>query len=150
MDLILWRHADAVSGEPDLDRRLTANGVERAARMAAWLERYLPDRCRILVSPARRAQQTAQALRRKFKTVDDLAPGASVAAALAAADWPKSRECVMIVGHQPTLGEVASLLLSGAEAEWSMKKGGVWWLTDRERDGSSSIVLRVAIDPDFV
>jgi phosphohistidine phosphatase len=150
MDLIMWRHAEAEPGEPDLDRRLTAKGVKQAARVAAWLERHLPDSCRVLVSPARRAQQTAQALGRKFKTVQNLAPGASVAAVLAAANWPDSRESVLIVGHQPTLGEVASLLLAGEEAGWSIKKGGVWWLTDRDRDGSAAVLLRVAIGPEFV
>ena len=150
MDLILWRHAEAEAGEPDMERRLTAKGVKQAARMATWLERHLPDSCRILVSPARRTQQTASALGRKFRTVADLAPGASVAAVLAAANWPDSREPVLIVGHQPTLGEVASLLLAGAESGWSIKKGGVWWLSDRDRDGSASVVLRVAIGPEFV
>ena len=150
MELILWRHAEAESGEPDLDRRLTAKGVKQAARVAAWLERHLPDSCRVLVSPARRAQQTAAALGRKFKTVADLAPGASVAAVLAAANWPDSREPVLIVGHQPTLGEVASLLLAGEEAGWSIKKGACWWLTDRDRDGSAAVLLRVAIGPEFV
>jgi len=150
MDLILWRHAEAEPGEPDLDRRLTAKGVKQAARVAGWLERHLPDSCRILVSPARRAQQTAQALGRKFKTVHDLAPGASVASVLAAANWPDSRESVLIVGHQPTLGEVASLLLAGEEAGWSIRKGAAWWLSDRDRDGSATVVLRVAIGPEFV
>jgi phosphohistidine phosphatase len=150
MDLILWRHAEAEPGEPDLDRRLTAKGVKQAARVAAWLERHLPDRCRILVSPARRAQQTAQALGRKFKTVPELGPGASVASVLTAANWPDSREPVLIVGHQPTLGEVAALLLAGEEAGWSIRKGAVWWLSDRDRDGSAMVVLRVSIAPEFV
>ena len=150
MDLILWRHAEAEPGEDDLDRRLTSKGIKQAARVAAWLERHLPDTCRILVSPARRAQQTAQALGRKFKTVQDLGPGASVASVLAAANWPDSRESVLIVGHQPTLGEVASLLLAGEEAGWSIKKGGIWWLSDRDRDGSAAVVLRVVIGPEFV
>jgi len=150
VDLILWRHAEAESGEPDMERRLTAKGIKQASRMATWLERHLPDSCRILVSPARRTQQTASALGRKFRTVADLAPGTSVAAVLAAANWPDAREPVLIVGHQPTLGEVASLLLAGAEAGWSVRKGGVWWLSDRDRDGSASVVLRVAIGPEFV
>jgi len=150
VDLILWRHAEAESGEPDMERRLTAKGIKQASRMATWLERHLPDSCRILVSPARRTQQTASALGRKFRTVADLAPGTSVAAVLAAANWPDAREPVLIVGHQPTLGEVASLLLAGAEAGWSIRKGGVWWLSDRDRDGSASVVLRVAIGPEFV
>ncbi len=150
MDLVLWRHAEAEPGEPDLGRRLTAKGLQQAERMGAWLEHRLPDSCRILVSPADRAQQTALALKRKFRTVPELGSGASAAAVLAAANWPDSREPVLIVGHQPTLGEVASLLLSGSESDWSIKKGAVWWLSNRVRDGVASVTLKVAIAPDFV
>jgi phosphohistidine phosphatase len=150
MDLILWRHAEAEPGEPDLGRRLTAKGLKQADRMASWLEHHLPDSTRILVSPADRAQQTALALKRKSRTVADLAPGATVAAVLAAANWPDSREPVVVVGHQPTLGAVASFLLAGDEAYWSIKKGAVWWLSNRDRSGASAVVLRVVIAPDFV
>ena len=148
MDLILWRHCEAEAGEPDLGRRLTSKGLKQAERMAEWLERHLPDTCRILVSPADRAQQTAAALPRKFKTVPELAPGASVGAVLAAANWPDSREPVMIVGHQPTLGMVASFLLSGEEAYWSVRKGAVWWLSNRVRDSGAAVVLKTVIGPD--
>ena len=150
MDLILWRHAEAEPGEPDLGRRLTAKGLKQAERMGTWLEHHLPDSARILVSPADRAQQTALGLKRKFRTVDDLAPGAPVAAVLAAANWPDSRETVVVVGHQPTLGAVASFLLSGDEAYWSIRKGAVWWLSSRDRAGPSEVILRVVIGPDFV
>jgi phosphohistidine phosphatase len=150
MDLILWRHAEAESGEPDLGRRLTAKGIQQAERVAVWLDRHLPATTRVLSSPADRAQQTALALKRKFRVVSDLAPGAAPATLLAAAGWPDAREPVLIVGHQPTLGEVAALLLSGAEAPWSVRKGAVWWLTNRVRDGSASTVLKVVIAPDFV
>ena len=150
MDLILWRHAEAEPGEPDLARRLTSKGSKQAARMAAWLARHLPDSTRVLVSPADRAQQTALALRRKFRTVDDLGPGTSVAAVLAAAGWPDSREPVLVVGHQPTLGAVAAFLLSGEEANWSVKKGAVWWLSNRDRAAGASVVLKVSIGPELV
>jgi phosphohistidine phosphatase len=150
MDLILWRHAEAEPGEPDLGRRLTSKGIKQAERMGAWLEHHLPDSARILVSPADRAQQTALGLKRKFKTVDDLAPGASVAAVLAVANWPDAREPVVLVGHQPTLGTVASFLMSGEEAYWSVRKGAVWWLSNRDRSGPSAVVLRVVIGPEFV
>jgi len=150
MDLVLWRHAEAEPGEPDLGRRLTAKGVKQAERMGAWLDRHLPDTTRILVSPADRAQQTALALKRKFRTVDEIGPGTPVSAVLAAANWPDAREAALIVGHQPTLGAVASFLLSGEEAFWSIKKGAVWWLTNRDRGGTSAVVLRVVIGPDFV
>jgi phosphohistidine phosphatase len=150
MDLILWRHAEAEPGEPDLGRRLTAKGHKQAERVGVWLDGHLQQTARILVSPADRAQQTALALKRKFKTLDALSPGATAAAVLAAAGWPDAREPVVIIGHQPTLGEVASLLLAGVEADWSVKKGAVWWLTNRDRVGNASVVLRAVIGPDFV
>ena len=150
MDLILWRHCEAEPGEPDLGRRLTSKGLKQADRMAGWLDSHLPDTCRIMVSPADRAQQTALALKRKFKTVPELAPGATVTDALAAVNWPDSREPVLIVGHQPTLGAIASFLLSGEEAYWSVRKGAVWWLSNRAREGGAAVVLKVVVGPDFV
>jgi len=150
MDLILWRHAEAEPGDPDLGRRLTSKGLKQAERMAAWLEPRLPDTTRILVSPAARTQQTALALGRKFKVVDEIAPGASAAVVLAAAGWPDGRETVLVVGHQPTLGEVAATLLTGDAAGWSLRKGAVWWLSNRNRDGDSAVVLKLAIGPDLV
>ena len=80
MDLVLWRHAQAQEWEPgcdDLARTLTPRGDKQAARMAGWLDRQLPGNTRILVSPARRTEQTAQALGRKFKLSGELAPGAT-------------------------------------------------------------------------
>ena len=150
MDLILWRHADAEPGDPDIERPLTAKGVRQAERMAAWLDGHLPDRCRILVSPAERAQQTARALGRSFKTVPELAPGATAAAVLAIAGWPDAREARLIVGHQPTLGETAALLLSGNDAAWGMRKAAVWWLSNRAREQGAHVVLKAVIGPDFV
>ena len=150
MDLILWRHAEAEPGEPDLGRRLTAKGIQQAERMAKWLDRHLPATTRVLSSPADRTQQTALALKRKFRVVPELAPGASAAAVLAAAGWPDSREPILIVGHQPTLGEVAAFLLTEDEASWSVRKGAVWWLSNRIRDDLSSTVIKVVIGPDFV
>lgn len=153
MELILWRHAEADIGEPDLGRKLTARGEKQALRIAEWLHAQLPDSARVLVSPATRAQQTARALaevsHRKFRTVDEIAPGASVRDVLDAADWPRAKAPVVIVGHQPTLGHVASFLLAGEVQDWSVKKAGVWWLSSRERDGAEQTVLRAVISPDL-
>ncbi len=150
MDLILWRHADAEPGEPDIDRPLTAKGHKQAARIAQWLDQQLPGGCRILVSPAKRAQQTALPLKRKFKTKDALSPDVSPQSVLAAAGWPDAREAVLVVGHQPTLRQVAALLMAGEPADWWMQKGAVWWLSNRERSRGPAVVLRVAISADFV
>jgi phosphohistidine phosphatase len=148
MDLILWRHADAAPGEPDIDRPLTAKGLRQAARVGAWHDRRLPKRCAIHVSPAIRAQQTAAALERKFSTLDQLAPGVSPQRMLAAAGWPDAPGTVVVVGHQPALGEAAALLMAGEASEWWMQKGSLWWLSNRER--SHAAVLRAAIGADFI
>jgi phosphohistidine phosphatase len=153
MDLILWRHAEASeSGEhrADLERPLTSRGERQAARMAAWLNRQLPATTRVLVSPARRTQQTALALERKFRTVPALAPDASIDVVLEAAQWPNAKAPVLVIGHQPTLGLIASQLLTGAPQALAVKKGAVWWLRSREREGEGQVVLVAALTPEQV
>jgi phosphohistidine phosphatase len=151
MDLILWRHAEAVperEGLDDLDRPLTPKGERQAQRMAEWLNHRLAHSTRILVSPAVRTQQTAKALDRSFKTVKAIAPDASATAVLSAARWPESNEPVLVVGHQPTLGHVAALLLGEVAQSWVIKKGAVWWLRSRERESGSQVVLQAVQSPD--
>lgn len=150
MDLILWRHAEAVErdGLPDLERMLTPKGERQAARMAEWLNHRIAHSTRVLVSPALRCQQTAKALGRKFRTLDELAPDASPEALIAAARWPEASEPVLIVGHQPTLGQLAALLLAGQLQPWAVKKGAAWWLRSRDREGSASVVLHAVMGPD--
>ena len=150
MDLILWRHADAHPGEPDLDRSLTGKGRRQAALIAVWLEKHLPESARILSSPAVRAVETAESLGRKFKVIADLAPGAQAAGHLAAADWPDNRHPVVLVGHQPALGRLAAMLMFGEEQELSMRKGSVWWLTNRSREDGHRVVLRAAVCPEYL
>jgi phosphohistidine phosphatase len=138
MDLILWRHADAEDGEEaerdDLKRRLTPRGERQAARVALWLHRQMPEGVRILVSPAVRAQRTAAKLERKFTTLDTIGPQAEAGALLQASGWPDGRRTVLMVGHQPALGQLASLLLTGHEAAWTIRKGAVWWLRHRSNE----------------
>lgn len=150
MNLVLWRHADAHDGFPDLARELTGKGQRQAVDMAKWLKQHLPADAEILVSPAMRAQQTAQALTHKFKTVNEIQPGAPYDAVPACAGWPEHKGTVLVVGHQPTLGQAAAWLLAGKVAEWSIKKGAVWWLTHRSRGADAEVALRVAISPDLL
>jgi phosphohistidine phosphatase len=150
MELILWRHAEAEDGVPDGERELTKKGHKQAAAMAAWLKERLPKRARILASPAKRAQQTAAALEARFTTVREIGVGASAAEVVEAAGWPDAGGTVIVVGHQPTLGRVAALLATGAEADWPIKKGAVWWFARRVRDGGAQVVLRAVIAPDLV
>ena len=147
MDLILWRHAEAEDGHDDAARRLTRKGVKQAERVGAWLDAHLPKHARKIVSPAVRAQQTADALARDFETSADVSVGADAAAVLKAAGWPDGKGTVVIVGHQPTLGAAAALALTGRAAQWRVRKGSVWWLSSDK--GEKPQVVAV-ISPDLL
>jgi phosphohistidine phosphatase len=150
MELILWRHADAEYSLPDLERELTAKGLRQARGMAELLAPRLPRTARILVSPAVRARQTAAALGLPVQIEPALAPEATVAALLQAAGWPQAEGCVVVVGHQPTLGRAAARLLTGCDTDLSLRKGAVWWLSGREREGmDATAFLRFAVGPEF-
>lgn len=150
MDLILWRHADAEDGVPDIGRKLTAKGEKQAQQMAQWLKARLPAKFRLIASPAKRAQQTAQALSKTFETDKSISPGADAISVLVSAGWPGAKGTVVIVGHQPTLARVAAFLLAGEEADWSMKKGSIWWLSNRTRQDEEQTILRVMLSPEFI
>lgn len=160
MDLILWRHAEAqehpdlVSGVPgdakDLARRLTPRGEKQAARMAAWLDRQLPDGARIWCSPASRCEQTALALGRKFKLREELLPEGDPLALLELVQWPHGKSPVVVVGHQPTLGRVIARLLNLAEDDCSVKKGALWWLRHRERASGNQTVVVTVQTPELI
>ena len=150
MELILWRHAEAEDTFPDMDRALTAKGHKQAERMAAWLNQRLPENTVVLVSPAKRALLTAIALDLKFTTLDKLAPGATAQELLETAGWPIADGAVLVVGHQPTLGQAAALAMTGQAHEWSIKKAGVCWISSRVRGEDEQSVLRAMISPDLL
>jgi phosphohistidine phosphatase len=151
VDLILWRHAEAedpAEGQDDLARSLTPRGEKQAARVGAWLDRQLPDGARILCSPARRCEQTVLALGRKYKIRPELAPEATVQQLLDAAQWPAARQPVVLVGHQPVLGELIASLLAISGGSCAVRKGSAWWLRTRERAGDSQTVVVAVQSPD--
>ena len=160
MDLILWRHAEAqahpdpLTGRQgdaqDLARTLTARGEKHAARTAAWLDRQLPNGTRILCSPALRTEQTALALGRPFKLREELAPGADPQTLLSLVQWPNAKAPVLVVGHQPMLGQVIARLLGLAEEACPVKKGAVWWLHQRERGAIAQTVLLTVQTPELL
>jgi len=133
-----------------LARTLTPRGEKQAARMAAWLDRQLPESTRILVSPARRTEQTASALKRKFKISTELAPDCSVEQLLRLVQWPDAKGCILVVGHQPTLGQAIARLMGLNAAECAVKKGAVWWLRSRSRDQQDQTVLVTVQSPEVL
>lgn len=128
--LILWRHAEAEESAPgrvtDQARALTVHGHKQAARMAAWLAQRIPADARILVSPAVRTIQTAMKLQRPYAQDDRVGLTASPQSILAAAHWPQAYATV-IVGHQPTLGQLASLLLQQYRP-MELQRGEIMWI----------------------
>jgi phosphohistidine phosphatase len=157
MDLILWRHAEAEDwpeGDPqggsDLERSLTSRGEKQAARMANWLDRQLPEGARIFVSPARRCEQTALALGRKYKIRNELAPDATVEQLLELVQWPTAKSPILVVGHQPILGETIAHLLGLQESDCPVKKGALWWLRNRDRDGIDQTVVVTVQSPEVL
>ncbi|MEK6591674.1 MAG: histidine phosphatase family protein [Pseudomonadota bacterium] len=148
MELILWRHADAENTIPDEDRRLTAKGHRQAERMAIWLRERLPQDAHALSSPARRAQQTAQALTPKFRISSALSTTATPQSVLKAASWPGGGGTLVLVGHQPALGAAAALALTGTATAWSFKKGAIWWLAYREP--GDEVIVRAVMAPDML
>ena len=156
MDLILWRHAEAeelpagVQSGNDLERSLTTRGEKQAARMAAWLDRQLPERARILVSPARRCEQTALALGRKYKIRAELGPDAPPSQLLELVQWPVNKLPILVIGHQPTLGQTIAQLLGLQESDCAVKKGALWWLRTREREGGLQTVVVTVQSPELL
>ena len=142
MELILWRHAEAEDGKPDLARRLTQKGRSQSARVAAWVHEHVPPGFEVIASPAVRAQETAQALGVRFQTSPLIAPGAPVASILSAAGWPDRSGTRILVGHQPEFGCAAAFLVSGEEREWHIDKGALWWL-----GGDKRVFVKAVIAP---
>lgn len=136
MQLILWRHADAEDAADDLERILSKKGRKQAKQIANWLNKRLDKKTLILSSAACRAVQTADYLSQNrqisFKINPLLNPNANIEDILhLIAQKQDSYECIVIVGHQPYLGQLASRLLCGSSAMWSLRKGGFIWLEQR-------------------
>jgi phosphohistidine phosphatase len=151
MELILWRHAEAeeaAASGADADRALTAKGKKQARKIAKWLAKRIEGKVRLVVSPALRARQTAEAFAEEFEIQPAVDVGARTRAVLAAIGWPDDSRTAVVVGHQPTLGRIAALLLTGKEADWDIKKGSLWWLTSRVApDGAIEVTLRAVMAP---
>lgn len=148
MQLILWRHAEAAPGKPDEARPLTDIGRLHARQMAQWLRLRLPTGLLVLSSPAVRARQTAEALSLAYTLSDALAKHGSAAAMRDAAGWPDNPRNVMLVGHQPVLGELLMLLLGAATPLDAMPKAGIWWLSAQRSEGQVLIGVKAVIGPE--
>jgi phosphohistidine phosphatase len=117
--LVLIRHAKAADGPVDADRPLTERGRRHAAAIGSWLAQaeLVPDR--VVVSPARRAAQTWKRAATGLvagpqPVVDERIYDNTVEALLdVLRDTPEDVRTVAVVGHNPSIGELASVLDDG-------------------------------------
>jgi phosphohistidine phosphatase len=137
MKIYLLRHGLAVArGQPetkeDSARPLTAEGEEKTRRVARGLARLGATFDVLLTSPYLRARQTAEIVAGVFKArkrlviLDELAPGGTPRAVMDRIRREYVRlDSALLVGHEPGLSELASLLLTGSEESiLLLKKGG--------------------------
>jgi len=118
-------------GQADSARALTPEGRDKANRIAKNLRRQIGPVSHIVHSPYLRACETAEIFQRHFteaglQVVPGLRPHDTPEEGLSAALKAAGEKGVMIVGHEPHLGALASLLLTGdTQASIQFKKAGV-------------------------
>jgi phosphohistidine phosphatase len=151
MELILWRHADAEDpiAQDDFARELTKKGHRQARAMADWLRPRLEGEWRVLTSPAARAVQTVTPLERDYEIRPNLDPTRVVGHYLRESGWPTGPNTIL-VGHQPTLGEVVARLVQDQGGDVAVKKGAIWWFATRERGGQVETVVKAVMDPSML
>lgn len=118
--LVLLRHAEAGQAAADADRPLTERGERQAAAVGRWLRQSGPAPERVVVSSARRAARTwelaaAQLPSPPTPVVEARIYDNTVDALLAViAETPADVGTLAVVGHNPSIGVLASLLDDGA------------------------------------
>lgn len=154
-NIIVWRHAEAeladeTSGKDDIARMLTSKGRRQSRSMARWLKQNLPKDTMLLCSPAMRCVQTAEALKHKITVHQALHPGANLQEILdVLANLEYAQSNLLIVGHQPWLGQLVTHLTGFSGAELNVKKGAIWWLRQSFNQAYQYNVLSV-LAPNFL
>lgn len=178
MDLLLVRCADAESNgaspifsgknedesgaqtgtvRDSMHAGLSARGERHSRRLANWLGVNGPCHLQVFCSPAKSARQMAGHLSETLGAKSlppvvsrQIGPDASAAEILGAVGWPHDHSAALVIAHQPALGVLASLLLTGHEAPLAFKKGSVWWFSNRHRGGEQQTVLRCSLTPELL
>lgn len=155
MQIILWRHAEAEDGTDDLARRLTKKGQQQAKAAAKWLAPRLPENVEIWTSEAARSQETAMFLHDNFTVYPALNPACAPAQILQLWRTAGRGKNLVIVGHQPWIGQICAYFLSGYISEnplhyWSVKKGMFWWLEVDAEDLNISAKTLAVLGPQML
>ena len=139
MDGLVLRHAiaeDAGPGQADSDRRLTDEGRTRLRLVVEKALRAGMEPGVVLSSPYVRAQQTAEILLAQLNRPCELVTTANLTPYASVADlWNELREYerlgpVVVVGHNPQLSELASVLIGSPRYAVEMKKAAIAYIKD--------------------
>jgi phosphohistidine phosphatase len=137
MKLFLLRHGIAVDEDvggqqSDRERPLSSKGIKRMRKAAQGIARIEDAFDRILASPYVRAVQTARILAETLNLEDrveemqELALESSAERLIARLIEYRGLDKLLVVGHQPLLGQTASCLLTGSTGmDIEFKKGGL-------------------------
>ncbi|MGZ8435527.1 MAG: phosphohistidine phosphatase SixA [Candidatus Binatia bacterium] len=139
MNLYLMRHGIAVAADDlgsiqDKERPLTGKGIKRMRRAARGLRRLEIEFDGILTSPLLRARQTADivaaalGMESRLEEITELAPESSVHHLILSLTRYRDRDHLLLVGHQPLLGQTLSSLIDpspGAKHQFDLSKGSL-------------------------
>ena len=106
-------------------------------------------------SPAKRTEQTAQRLERKFKLREELGPQSTASEVLDLVKWGNGfslppKNPILLIGHQPWIGDIVMQLTQLPKSACAVKKSSVWWLRAREKNQQIQIHLLAVVNPDIV
>ena len=157
MNLYLLRHADA---EPaagpggDRERPLSAKGEAQSQRVGKALKALEIDFHAILTSPLLRARQTAEIVARslrataRLRVCEALASGGATRQLIAELKRLGEQENILMVGHEPDMSRLISLLLAGEPpVDVEMKKAGLCYLELRQPIGGRCATLKWLVPP---
>jgi len=161
MILYLVRHAIAVEhGTPGVaedDRPLTAKGIEKMTEAAAGLRALVISPELIISSPLPRAKETAEILAEAFggevplTFSSSLAPGGSREGVYREIGSNRKCESLMLIGHQPSLGEIAGEIAWGSPEHYiELKKGGTCALDIQEMSSAPRGTLLWLLTPSIL
>ena len=160
MQILIIRHAKAGQrgllgfiGKKDAARPLTNAGRRDMRKAARGLQKLVSEIDVLATSPLTRARETADIVSRCYDDIPvmelaPLAPGGSKEDVLAWLRDQKATATVVLVGHEPDLGMLASWLLGGgSESFLSLKKGAACLIEMAEKPTPGSGRLEWLLPP---
>jgi len=162
MQILLLRHGEAAdaalgSGSADEERALTRQGRDSLRTACRCYDELVAPPERILSSPLLRARQTAEILAEAcdvaadhIETTDALVPAARPTLVLDRIQGEAlvGARCIAVVGHEPHLGSLLGLLLTGAEHQALPLRKGMLVRVDLEAPQTLLGRLRLCLSPE--